>query len=96
MLASGQASSTCMAQALGLSVRTMQRRLGASGPGLLHPGQRGADRVGAALPGQAQPLQGGDLAEAGLQRAECVHAVVQWAVWDGAAEVARAGGIYKK
>jgi hypothetical protein len=31
MLASGQASSTCVAQALGLSVRTMQRRLGASG-----------------------------------------------------------------
>jgi len=31
MLASGQVSSTCVAQALGLSVRTMQRRLGASG-----------------------------------------------------------------
>ena len=31
MLASGQASSACVAQALGLSVRTMQRRLGASG-----------------------------------------------------------------
>ena len=31
MLASGQASSTCVAQALGLSVSTMQRWLGASG-----------------------------------------------------------------
>ena len=31
MLASGQVSSTCVAQALGLSVRTMQRWLGASG-----------------------------------------------------------------
>jgi hypothetical protein len=31
MLASGQASSACVAQTLGLSVRTMQRWLGASG-----------------------------------------------------------------
>ena len=31
MLASGQARSACEAQALGLSVRTMQCRLGASG-----------------------------------------------------------------
>lgn len=31
MLASGQASSAYVAQTLGLSVRTMQRRLGASG-----------------------------------------------------------------
>jgi hypothetical protein len=30
MLASGQVSSTCVAQALGLSVRTMQRQLGAA------------------------------------------------------------------
>ena len=31
MLTTGQASSTCVARALGLSVSTMQRRLGASG-----------------------------------------------------------------
>jgi len=95
MLARGQASSTCVAQALGLSVRTMQRWLGASGLAFSTLVNKvRTELVQRHLDSPATPC--GDLADAELQRAECIHEVVQWAVWDGAAKVERARGIDKK